>query len=87
MQLDKIIHFLLGFSLAAILLPAFGGKIAFLSVLAVAVLKEVYDRVHNAYMLYLGKGIQHTPDAEDLLITCLGGVLAIAMSEALCQIT
>lgn len=66
---DKFMHFLGGFVIAALLTP-FIGAYSILVVAIVALLKEIYD--------YLHKDI-HTPDFWDWVATVLGGVVGFVV--------
>lgn len=70
--IDKIIHFLAGYAVADIayqFYPAFGGWIILFAISA-GLLKEMYDKYIKKTMF----------DWRDLLVTILGGFLAVWVS-------
>ena len=66
---DKFLHFICGFIIAAVLTP-FIGFYAVVVVAIIALLKEIYDDVNKE---------THTADVWDLLVTIVGGVLGFAL--------
>jgi hypothetical protein len=64
---DKLLHFLVGIAIAAILYP-FGYQVALIVVIVAALGKELWDD-------YGKKG---TPEVMDFLVTVLGGLLLVA---------
>lgn len=69
---DKIIHFLGGFGIAAVLSPVLGPVVAFGAAFVVGAGKELYDMT--------GRG---TPDRYDLLATVAGGAFGVGVSWSL----
>ena len=66
---DKFLHFICGFIIAAVLTPFMGWySVALVSLVATA--KEIYDDVNKDI---------HTPDVWDLLVTIAGGALGYSL--------
>lgn len=65
---DKLLHLLVGASVASVLFPALNGGMAIAGVIVLGALKEIWDS-------WSGKG---TSDMWDFLVTLLGGLLALA---------
>jgi len=63
---DKLLHFLVGIAIAAILYP-FGYKLTLIVLVFIALAKELWDDHNN----------QGTPEVMDFLVTVLGGVLLV----------
>jgi hypothetical protein len=68
---DKFLHFVFGLALFAVLIP-FGSAFAFVSVIAVAALKEILDS--------LGMG---TSDPADFVFTLLGATFLLFWYDTL----
>ena len=76
---DKLLHFLVGYSIAATLVPVLGFGTAFLVVMAVAAGKEVYDWYANKQLIASGYLPTHGVEANDFYATDLGGLAAMAV--------
>lgn len=63
---DKVFHFAGGAILFALAVPFVGAVYALAAVVAVGLLKEVYDYMNKA---------NHTPDIWDAIATAAGGAL------------
>ena len=70
---DKFLHFICGFIIAAVLTP-FIGFYAVVIVAIIAALKEIYDYLHPE---------SHTADFWDLIVTVLGGALGFVLINLL----
>ena len=67
--LDKFMHFICGFIIAAVLTP-FIGFYAVVVVAIIALLKEIYDALHPD---------KHTADIWDWVATTLGGLVGFVI--------
>ena len=63
---DKLLHYLFGSIIAAVLLPFIGGVFALMVVAAVGIGKEVYDHFFGG-----------TVEAMDVVWTVFGGVVVV----------
>ena len=70
---DKFLHFICGFIIAAVLTP-FIGAASILVVAVIAALKEVYDYMHPD---------SHTADIWDWVATTLGGIVGFVIISLL----
>lgn len=75
---DKLVHVIVGFAIALvaggltalIVGPGLAGPVGFLTALAAAVFKEIYDQRHKE---------AHTPDPLDAIATVFGALIAFPL--------
>lgn len=69
-NIDKLIHFLIGAAIAFPVCWFSSPRVAILAVMFVAAVKEIYDSRHTK---------EHTFDGLDFVSTVVGGLTGIAM--------
>lgn len=70
MNIDKLIHFLIGAAIAFPVCWFSSPRVAILAVMFVAAAKEIYDSLHTK---------EHTFDGLDFVVTVAGGLAGIAL--------